>query len=493
MNLELGRIWKIGEQIGRGGFGQVYVATADGEEAVVKLVPKDPGAQREMLFEDLADARNIVPIIDRGETEDYWVIVMPRAARSLRQHLDEATGPLDIPEAITILSDIATALVDLEGRVVHRDLKPENVLLLNGHWCLADFGIARYAEATTAPDTRKFAMSVAYAAPERWRTEPATIATDVYAVGIIAFELLAGHKPFPGPRPEDYREQHLHATPPNLDQAPPLLASLIQECLYKPPGARPNPRNLLARLNRLAKSAAPSSGLARLQEANRAEVSRLGEAARRDLEARSDSESRAALVDAALTSFQTISAMLKEAIRDAAPAVRQTDGPYGMWRLRLNDAELNLEPLVATQPSPWGSSDAPAFNVIAHSSLSLRIPPDRFEYEGRSHSLWYCDAQEQDQYQWYETAFMGTAFYKLAGKRSRQDPFALNPGEEAAKAVWTGIAEYQVAWPFSVVSPGDLDDFIDRWASWFADASQGRLQHPSSMPERSPTESWRRR
>jgi serine/threonine protein kinase len=69
---------------------------------------------------------------------------------------------------------------------------------LDGRWCLADFGISRYAEATTAPDTRKLAWTPAYAAPEQWRAEPASAATDVYALGVIAYELLAGIRPFRG-------------------------------------------------------------------------------------------------------------------------------------------------------------------------------------------------------------------------------------------------------------------------------------------------------
>jgi serine/threonine-protein kinase len=127
--------------------------------------------------------------------------------------------------------------------------------------------------------------------------------------------------------------------------------------------------------------------------------------------------------------------------------------------------------------------------VIAHASLGVVIPPDRFGYEGRSHSLWYCDAHEAGRYQWFETAFMYSPFLAQQG---RQNPFALNPGEESAKALWVGIAEFQTAWPFTAVSIGELDEFISRWASWFAAAAQGQLQHPSQIPERSPTGSWRR-
>ena len=179
LDLQLGEEWMLGERIGGGGFGQVYAAkSSSGRNGVVKLVPKAPGAQRELLFADLTDVRNVVPIIDQGETVDHWVLAMPRADRSLRDYLKASEGPLSVEGAVAVLSDIATALTDLDGRVVHRDLKPENVLLLDGHWCLADFGISRYAEATTAPDTRQHAMSPPYAAPERWRQERATSATD---------------------------------------------------------------------------------------------------------------------------------------------------------------------------------------------------------------------------------------------------------------------------------------------------------------------------
>src|SRR3990172_4570787 len=150
------------------GFGAIYLATAeDGTSGVVKLIPKRPGAEREMLFEDLAGVPNVVPIIDSVETPDAWVIAMPRAERSLRAELEAAGDQLTVETALPILIDIARALAELDGRVVHRDLKPENVLRLDGAWCLADFGIARYAEASTAPETWKGAFSAPYAAPER--------------------------------------------------------------------------------------------------------------------------------------------------------------------------------------------------------------------------------------------------------------------------------------------------------------------------------------
>jgi eukaryotic-like serine/threonine-protein kinase len=489
MQLQLGQEWTLGERIGGGGFGQVFAAHSEaGEDAVAKLVPKAPGAEREMLFVNLADVRNVVPVIDSGETDDTWVLVMPRADKSLRQHLNESGGPLSVADSVAVLTDIATTLADLDGKVVHRDLKPENILFLDGNWCLADFGISRYAEATTAPDTQKYALSPPYAAPERWRSERAKIAADIYALGVMAYEMLSGSLPFSGSNVHDFREQHLHTDPAHLSVVTAPLAALIEECLYKSSEARPSPRNVLARLSKIAE-ATPSEGLARLQEANRAEAVRRGKAGRRESEFQSEEDRRAALVDAASKSLIRISNSLKEAIEQAASTARVSTDRGGGWSARLNQAELEFGTAAKTESSPWGNWKPPAFDVIAHTAVGIRIPSNRYEYEGRVHSLWFCDAQEAGRYQWFETAFMVSA---LIPKRGRQNPFAMNPGEESAKAVWNGMSEWQVAWPFTPLTVGDLDEFINRWAGWFADAAQGQLTHPSSMLERSPQGSWRR-
>ena len=209
--IKLTREWQLGSEFAKGGFGTVYEAKSDtGESDVIKLIPKVTGADRELLFENLEDVPNIIPILDSGDWKDNWVLVMPRADKSLGQHLGDIGGPVPVDEALEILTDIAETLAGLEAEVVHRDLKPANVLLYEGNWCLADFGIARFAEATTAPDTQKYKMSRPYAAPEQWRMERATSATDVYAFGVITYEMVTGQRPFPGP---DFRKQHLDDDP----------------------------------------------------------------------------------------------------------------------------------------------------------------------------------------------------------------------------------------------------------------------------------------
>lgn len=484
MQFKFSNNWELGERIDGGGFGEIYaVLSTDGQAAAAKIVPKSPGARRELLFVDLGSARNVVPIIDSGETPDSWVLVMPRAERSLASHLAEAGGPIEPSEAVKIISDITTALVDLDGKVVHRDLKPANVLLLDSSWCLADFGISRYAEATTEPSTRKFALSPPYAAPERWRAERATTATDVYSLGVIAFEILSDSLPFPGPETHDLREQHLHATPPALTGVEPDLNAIISECLFKAAGARPSPANILARLSRIG-TAPQSSGMSKLRKANLVEVQRMGEDARRQSELRSKTEQRAELYASAKSGL-TAWDRLRDSIKEAASSARIQNDTSGQI-VRLNQAQLEFRPPTPTGEKPWGNRQ-PAIDVISHASISLRFPPDRHGYEGRSHSLWYCDAQEAGRYQWFETAFM---ISPLIDRITLQRPYAMDPSNEAAKALWVGIAEYQVAWPFT---PLNSDEFVDRWAGWFADAAQGLLQPPHTMPERPPQGSWRNR
>lgn len=483
------KTWELGARIGDpSGFGKVYEATADdGEIGVVKLVPKEPGAERELLFEELSGVPNVVPIIETGDTNDSWVLVMPRAERSVRAEIDAHGGKPTLDDALPILIDIATALAALDGHLVHRDLKPENVLLLNGHWCLADFGIARYAEASTAPDTRKFAMSAPYAAPERWRFETATSAADVYSLGIMAWEMLMGARPFTGPDGTDFRQQHLHEKAADLTGVPAPVASLIDECLYKSAGARPTPKNLLARLEQANTPSSPAA--ARLQAAQQAIVAEQSKALASASAASTEKERRAALFEAADKSLKAISAQLRQAILDNAPAA--TPDPRSThtdWALRLGEATIGMD--VANQASMGNfGSWHPAFDVIAFSGIAVNIPPGSDQFHGRGHSLWYGDIQEKAVYRWFETAFMVSP---LIARRLTHVPAGMDPGEESGKAIGVGMNEWQLARPFVPIDQGETTAFIERWLDWFAQAAAGELRMPSSMPEGQPNGSWRR-
>jgi serine/threonine-protein kinase len=382
------------------------------------------------------------------------------------------------------LSEIAIALSELDGRVVHRDLKPENVLLLDGQWCLADFGISRYAEATTAPDTRKHAMTPPYAAPERWRAERATGATDVYSLGVMAFEMLTGARPFLGPNFEDYREQHLHSDVPTMKNGSSGLRALVGEMLFKAAGARPSAANLLARLER-SEQQQRSGGLAKLGEVHLQEVARRSEGERLASEKRSLAEVRKDLFRAGSAMLKSVQDDLVQAILEAAPSA--TQGGSGKLKgatISVAAAQLELAPVSETPVSPW-EWEAPKFDVVAHSAIIVRVPQNRYGYGGRSHSLWYCDALEVGRFEWVEIAFMVSP---LMGKSTAMRPFMADPGMVSAKALWNGMAEYQLAWPMERL---DSESFIDRWANWLGDAAQGTLQSPSTMPERPTPRVWR--
>ena len=483
----LNQEWHIGDQLGKGGFGRVFSAqSVSGEAAVVKLVPKAPGADREILFEELAGVPNVVPILDSGEWMDFWVLVMPKADKSLRDYLGENIEHLSIDDTVKVLSDITQALVAIEERVVHRDIKPDNILLLDGRWCLADFGISRYAEAATEPDTRKFSMTHPYAAPEQWRGERASNATDVYSMGVVAYEVLAGQLPFVGPEVHDYRRQHLEDIPESVSGVPPKLQSLIDECLYKRPEARPRPQNLLKRLNESvwATSEAASS----LQQANAIAVQQRAETARQESVAQSEAERRRELCEAADRSLERVVSVLNDQILLNAPASKRP-GPTPQWAWSLNEANLIVRPSRMAEQRLDTSTYSPPIEIVAYSNITLRIKPDQSRFEGRSHSLWYCDAKKAGVFRWYETAFMISPFIS---QRGLLDPFALDPGREAYEALAPVMGKYQVAWPFTPIDQGDESEFIERWLGWFGEAAQGQLRHPGRMPERDPNGTWRR-
>lgn len=479
--IELRGKWKIGHEITRGGFGKIYeTKDENGSQAVIKLVPKVSGASRELLFEPISGYPNIIPILDSGEWRDYYVLVMPRAEKSLRQHLCETEGKLSTNESLSILIDVVEALAGLQQDVVHRDLKPDNILLYQGHWCLADFGIARYAEATTAPDTHKYAFTPPYAAPEQWRSEHATPATDIYAFGVTAFELLEGHQPFPGPAFSDYREQHLHQTPPALKECSLSIATLVTQCLIKPQQARPTPANILTRLY---KSQQPSSpGAAQLQAANQMIVDRQVQAAAIASAQKSAQERREELFNAAQQSLKMILESLIKQTLDAAPSAIVTRSP-GLI-IQLGEGRLSVDPIQPAPPQCLAAfGGPPAFDVIAHTAITVHKPRDRYQYEGRSHSLWFCDAYEKDVYRWFETAFMVMPLIPVI---STINPFSLSPtNEEAAEAFSPTMAERQVAWEPLPFDQGDDEQFIERWLGWFAGAASGALHNPPSMPENS--------
>jgi serine/threonine protein kinase len=245
--------------------GEVYRATDSVLErtVAVKLLSEryasQDDARARFRREALAAARlsaapNVVTVFDVAEHRGRPLIVMEYIEGGT-VHERLKAGRVPHSEALVWLEQAAAALDRAhESGVVHRDLKPANLLLDNdGNVHVSDFGIASVTgvDALTAPGT--VLGTAGYLAPEQARGEPATPASDRYALGVVAFELLTGRRPFAGDTPTTEAFAHLHADVPSataLDPAlPPRVDTVFSAALAKDPGSRPaSAQELVARL-----------------------------------------------------------------------------------------------------------------------------------------------------------------------------------------------------------------------------------------------------
>src|SRR5271165_3892377 len=227
-----------------GGFGEVFHGSgADGAVAIKRLkITAGAAAFRELKIGEVLGARelgHVVPVLDCGQDADSerYFLVMPVCEESLQERIRKAAAPFAIPNLCNITLDILAGLIEV-GDIVHRDLKPGNVLLLDRRWRLADFGIAKFVEDSTSLETLRRSLTPQYGAPEQWRGERPTHATDVYALGCIVYEMATGKPIFYGS--PDLREAHLHTPAPELPNENRRLVAFTSQMLRKAPEARPS-------------------------------------------------------------------------------------------------------------------------------------------------------------------------------------------------------------------------------------------------------------
>ena len=246
--------WLIGQKLddclvdsllGRGGMATVFKAIRDADESYVAIKVISPQFsqspdfmtrfEREAKLMLAFDHPHILKVYHYGTVGNTTYLQMDLLeGGSLGDLLDRGALPLD--HATELLQQISDALdYAHEKGVVHRDLKPDNVLLNNsGNAFLTDFGIAKWKEETAGLTLTGMVVGTpSYMAPEQWRTEPVDARTDVYALGVMTFELLTGRVPFIASTPFSLMYRHLDEPPPQASQQNPAVPRSIDRVIQR--------------------------------------------------------------------------------------------------------------------------------------------------------------------------------------------------------------------------------------------------------------------
>jgi serine/threonine-protein kinase len=244
------------EKLGHGGFGIVYKAndTALGRTLALKQLRGGPAAGFDEAMRFLREAkavanlkhRHVIAIHDFGQIDGQYYFTMELVERgSLTQHLSRFAG--DIKAAVTLMEKVARAVHHIHGcNLLHRDLKPGNILLDDADEpIVSDFGLAKQLEPTedALTNTGEIPGTPAYMSPEQTSgSSPPCPQTDVWALGIILFEIVCGRKPFQGPSREKISDAILKSEPPEPRSLQPRvdreLEAIILKCLAKKPADR---------------------------------------------------------------------------------------------------------------------------------------------------------------------------------------------------------------------------------------------------------------
>ena len=246
---------------------------------VVKVLPEEMVGQvslerfkREIALAARLQHPHIVPLLTAGDANGLPYFTMPLVeGESLRARIARQ-GELPLSEAMRLLREIASALAYAHDRgIVHRDIKPDNVLLSGGSAMITDFGVAKaISVSSNSEGGNATSMGVAlgtpaYMSPEQASADPAVDhRADIYAFGVMAYELLTGQPPFSGRTPQGLLAAHVTETPEFITRRrqtiPPALGSLIMRCLEK--RAADRPQTALDLMHGLDQITTPSGGSA---------------------------------------------------------------------------------------------------------------------------------------------------------------------------------------------------------------------------------------
>ncbi len=258
----IGDSYDIERELGGGGMSRVFLAedVRLRRKVVVKVLSPELSSgmdmerfRREILLAAQLQHPHIVPVLAAGDADGLPYFTMPFVSgSSLRERIDANGGRgLGMAECVGVLRDVARALAFAHRQgVVHRDIKPGNILLAGNSAAVTDFGIAKAiatARAEGSPHLTQTGSSLgtpAYMAPEQAAADPgADHRVDIYAFGVVAYEMIAGHTPFHGRQPHEMLRAHLVEAPAPIagvrPEMPARLAALVMRTLEKDPDARP--------------------------------------------------------------------------------------------------------------------------------------------------------------------------------------------------------------------------------------------------------------
>ncbi len=473
-----------------GGFGTVFAGTSEqyGAVAIKQLhISASDAAHRELRIADELSHRSldhVIPMLDGGldAESDFYYVVMARAERSLQDEIKQI-GVFTEKGAVSVLRDIAAGLSELRD-MVHRDLKPANVLLHDGKWKLADFGIARFVEESTSLQTLKGFLSAQYAAPEQWVDERATPATDIYALGCIAYALVIGRPPFQGPKREDYREQHLHVEPPSLETKGSQIRALVASMMRKVPQGRPSIDRVIQLLEGISAEktkAMQGLGFSELAQAGAgaAEASLRADAKRVATEALE--RKRFELSNYAFTILGEISETFYKRIQNVVVNAERIDdrSQKELLHIRFGDAALQIQKLRQGRAIPQNAFPNSHWDVIVGATIYVAQFGERKYKWGAN--LWYTNMGQGEDYRWWEVMYMWHPALTSHPSHTNE-PFAVDELNDADAAAAMGTNRIAFAAKPRPVDDEDADSFYDRWAKRFAQAYSGRLERPRYLP-----------